>query len=128
MRSKVVGLKKLRQEARVEPLDEEEMLLERELAASRPRYRADCIDGPRPCVYLSCRHHLYLEVNDAGGIKLNFPDLELDEIKETCALDVADHGGRTLDEVGALMNVVRERVRQIEQQALKQIDPKEITG
>jgi len=36
----------------------------------------------------------------------------------SCALDVADRGGATLEEVGALINVTRERVRQIEVMAL----------
>lgn len=28
----------------------------------RPRTRAECIDGPRPCPWASCRHHLLLEI------------------------------------------------------------------
>jgi DNA-directed RNA polymerase sigma subunit (sigma70/sigma32) len=49
-----------------------------------------------------------------GSVKLNFPDKELWELAETCALDVADKGGITLEEVGAIMNLTRERVRQVE--------------
>lgn len=81
----------------------------------RPKTRGDCVDGPRPCPFVSCSHHLYLDVSPkTGSIKLNFPDLDVDELKETCALDVADRGGTILEEVGALMNLTRERVRQIE--------------
>src|SRR4051812_43658731 len=29
----------------------------------RPLRRADCANGPRPCPLVSCRHHLYLDVN-----------------------------------------------------------------
>ena len=29
---------------------------------ARPITRADCIDGPRPCPWVSCRHHLLLEI------------------------------------------------------------------
>jgi hypothetical protein len=36
---------------------------------------------------------------------------------ETCSLDVADRGGLTLEGIGALLNVTRERVRQIEERA-----------
>jgi hypothetical protein len=36
------------------------------------------------------------------------------ELEHTCALDVADKGGITLEEVGAIMNLTRERVRQVE--------------
>jgi len=68
---------------------------------------------------VSCRHHLYLEVDEeGGGIKLNFPDLEVWELPETCALDVADRGGVTLEEVGGYLNLTRERVRQLEVRSL----------
>lgn len=80
----------------------------------RPRTRGDCIDGPRPCPFVSCVHHLYLDVSPAGSIKLNFPAREVDELTETCSLDVADRGGVTLEQVGALINITRERARQIE--------------
>jgi DNA-directed RNA polymerase sigma subunit (sigma70/sigma32) len=35
-------------------------------------------------------------------------------MKETCALDVADRGGITLEEVGEILNLTRERIRQVE--------------
>ncbi len=90
-----------------------------EIEASRPRSRADCAHGPRPCMFISCKHHLYLDVNPAtGSIKLNFPDKEIWELEETCALDVADRGGITLEEVGAIMNLTRERIRQVETRGL----------
>ena len=56
----------------------------------RPRTRGDCEQGERPCPFVSCKHHLYLDVSArTGAIKLNFPDLEVWEMNETCALDVA---------------------------------------
>lgn len=85
----------------------------------KPRTRAECADGVRPCPFVSCRYHLYLDVSPVtGAIKLNFPDLEPDELRESCVLDVAEAGGETLEHVGELANVTRERVRQIEQKAL----------
>ena len=91
----------------------------REIDARRPRSRADCASGPRPCMFISCKHHLYLDVNPAtGSIKLNFPDKEVWELAETCALDVADRGGITLEEVGSIMNLTRERIRQVETRGL----------
>lgn len=89
----------------------------------RPRYRAECADGARPCPWVSCPHHLYLEVippsrSEPAGLRLAWPHLEPDEIPETCALDVADRGGVTLEVVGGLLNLSRERVRQIERRAL----------
>jgi len=88
---------------------------------TRPRTRAECVGSARPCPYVSCRHHLYLEVTEAGSLKLNFPHLEPDELVESCALDVAERGGATLDAVGLLINLTRERVRQIERPALLQL-------
>lgn len=81
----------------------------------RPVTRGECELGPRPCPFVSCRHHLFLDVSPrTGNIKLNFPDLEVWELSESCALDVADRGGMSLHRVGALMNITRERARQLE--------------
>jgi hypothetical protein len=88
----------------------------------RPQTRAECKDGERPCAFVSCKHHLYLDVSArTGAIKLNFPDLEVWEMNETCALDVADRGGTTLEEVGAIMNLTRERIRQVEVKGLAKL-------
>ncbi|HEY1692320.1 MAG TPA: sigma factor-like helix-turn-helix DNA-binding protein [Polyangiaceae bacterium] len=88
----------------------------------RPRTRVECSDAPRPCPFVSCQHHLYLDVSArTGAIKLNFPDLEVWEMTETCALDVADRGGTTLEEVGAIMNLTRERIRQVEVKGLAKL-------
>jgi hypothetical protein len=88
----------------------------------RPVTRADCQGGERPCPFVSCKHHLYLDVSArTGAIKLNFPDLEVWEMTETCALDIADRGGATLEEVGAIMNLTRERIRQVEVKGLAKL-------
>jgi hypothetical protein len=88
----------------------------------RPKSRADCQNMERPCPFVSCEHHLYLDVNpQSGAIKLNFPHLEVWEMAETCALDVADRGGITLEEVGAILNLTRERIRQVEVRGLTKI-------
>src|SRR5690606_23138821 len=84
---------------------------------------AECVDGPRPCPYISCKHHLYVDVSPrTGAIKLNFPDLEVWELAESCALDIADRGGTTLEDVGAIMNLTRERIRQVEVKALAKLE------
>jgi hypothetical protein len=91
----------------------------------RPRTREDCLKMPRPCPFVSCEHHLYLDVNpDSGAIKLNFPHLEVWEMAETCSLDVADRGGITLEDVGAILNLTRERIRQVEVRGLVKIRTK----
>ena len=88
----------------------------------KPRNRGECINRQRPCLFVSCKYHLYLDVNpNTGTIKFNFPDLEPWELPQTCALDVADRGGTTLEEIGMLMNLTRERVRQLESIVLEKI-------
>jgi Sigma-70, region 4 len=90
--------------------------------AGRPRTRAECAHEQRPCPWVSCKHHLYLDVNPrTGSIKLNFPDLEPWELQHTCALDVADDGGHTLEEVGDITNLTRERIRQLEFRGLLEL-------
>jgi hypothetical protein len=88
----------------------------------RPHSREECTQMARPCPFVSCAHHLYLDVNpESGAIKLNFPHLEVWEMAETCSLDVADRGGITLEEVGAILNLTRERIRQVEVRGLHKI-------
>jgi hypothetical protein len=122
-RSKTMSRKEiardLRRQRQSGVLDPELDGVMREIEANRPHARAACATGPRPCMFISCKHHLYLDVNPAtGSIKLNFPDKEVWEMGETCALDVADRGGITLEEVGAIMNLTRERIRQVETRGL----------
>jgi hypothetical protein len=63
----------------------------------KPKHRNECVDGPRPCPFVSCKHHLFVDVSPrTGAIKLNFPDLEVWDMGESCALDVADRGGTTM--------------------------------
>lgn len=89
----------------------------------KPRTRAECAEGPRPCPFVSCKHHLFVDVSArTGAIKLNFPDLDVWEMNESCALDVADRGGTTLEDVGAIMNLTRERIRQVEVKALAKLE------
>lgn len=88
----------------------------------KPKSRAECLKMKRPCLFVSCKYHLYLDINpETKSIKFNFPGKEVWELKETCALDVADKGGVTLEEVGAIMNLTRERIRQVEMRALQKL-------
>jgi hypothetical protein len=113
-RSKTIAMKRLtREELRVgammyPPVD-----------IPRPTTREECRGEMRPCPWVACKHHLYLDINpETGSIKINFPDLEPWELKHTCALDVAERGGITLEEVGEIMNLTRERIRQVEVRGL----------
>ncbi len=114
MRSKTIAPKRLTKEE----LRMKEILSPYKLVP-RPKSRKDCANGIRPCPFVSCRHHLYLDVNpEKGSLKLNFPDLEVWEMPETCSLDVSDRGGMTLEEVGEILNLTRERIRQVEVRGL----------
>ncbi|MGH7329329.1 MAG: sigma factor-like helix-turn-helix DNA-binding protein [Polyangiaceae bacterium] len=98
-------------------------LLYPEVEVEKPRTREECVNGARPCPFVSCKHHLYLDVSArTGAIKLNFPDLEVWDMNESCALDVADRGGTTLEEVGAIMNLTHERIRQVEVKGLAKLE------
>jgi hypothetical protein len=113
-RSKTIAMKRLtREELRLGAL------LNPPIDEPRPQTRGQCENDIRPCPWVACKHHLYLDVNpETGSIKINFPDLEPWEMSETCALDVADRSGITLEEVGEIMNLTRERIRQVEVRGL----------
>ena len=90
--------------------------------------RGDC-GSERPCPFVSCRHHLFLDVDVVtGSIKLNFPeaffpdgDPDLAKMPHTCSLDMADRGESTLEVVSEMFGVTRERIRQIEMDALEKV-------
>src|SRR5438270_2854791 len=114
--------RQFRQQMAAGGVDPELQTLMAEIEATRPKSRADCATGPRPCPYVSCKFNLYVDVNPrTGSVKMNFPDKELWELADTCALDVADRGGITLEEVGVIMNLTRERVRQLETRGLTKL-------
>jgi len=90
-----------------------------DVEAERPKTRAECPET-RPCPWVGCRHHLALEATEYGGV---LPPLDDWETRETCALDVADRKQEpTLEEIGELLGITRERVRQIEERALAKLN------
>jgi sigma-70-like protein len=113
-RSKTIAMKRLtREELR------QGALMYPPVDIPRPTTREECRGEQRPCPWVACKHHLYLDINpETGSIKINFPDLEPWELQHTCALDVAERGGITLEEVGEIMNLTRERIRQVEVRGL----------
>lgn len=88
----------------------------------RPRTRGDCEWGIRPCPYVGCQYHLYLDMGRAGrSIKYNFPGAEPWDMQQSCALDIANasaHKGLKLELVGRVMNLTRQAVDLIQNKAL----------
>jgi hypothetical protein len=86
----------------------------------RPRTYRDCLPGgineARPCPWYGCRHHNGSDVSQNGTLVIR----ELDDMRpdETCSLDVARRGGITLEEIGRILILTRERIRQVEVSAL----------
>ena len=91
----------------------------------RPRTYGDCeregLGLLRPCPWVGCSQHLALDVTETGGITFWWPDRDVTELPETCALAAVKRhpDGMTLVEVGALTNLTRERIRQIECEGLR---------
>lgn len=107
----------------------------------RPRTYGECLregwgdhDVTGPCPWVGCAHHLAWAHVSLGGWRrlaaevdtLNrsvdrLEEFDLDALPATCALRAAEDG-HTLSEVGDLIGVTRERVRQIEVMALAALD------
>ena len=91
----------------------------------RPATWAECLERghgtEHACPYVSCAAHLYSDVLETGSLKLNFPDREPTDLAETCLYTVAAKGEHTLEASGALLNLTRERTRQVEILALAEL-------
>lgn len=92
------------------------------VTTERPKTRGEC-PTKRPCPFVSCQYHLYLDVTDHGSIKYNFHGRAPWELNESCALDIAEEhpDGKPLSHIGKHFGLTRERIRQIEVAALKKI-------
>ncbi|HUB07073.1 MAG TPA: DNA-binding protein, partial [Myxococcales bacterium] len=70
-RSRTMSRKEMARDLRRQRLaggpDPEELKLMEQIERLRPKTRADCVNGPRPCLFVSCKHHLYLDVNPNTG-------------------------------------------------------------
>jgi hypothetical protein len=105
----------------------------------RPRIRAHCKDGPRPCPWFGCKFHLAIDVGENGSIRViggsrlsaTPTDREIERFVDaaiarassvgSCVLDLVDRSpdGVTLATIGTVLVVSRERIRQLERKAIK---------
>lgn len=93
-----------------------------------PSARADCEDGPRPCPWVRCRHHLAIDRISIREARKKVPEPrvrmarchreELEDMVETCSLDVAERGALERNDVAKILGVNREWIRQIEESAI----------
>ncbi len=95
-------------------------------AEGAPVTRADCVNGPRPCLFVACSMNLWLDVSPAGSIIMNFPDVDPWDMQHSCALDVASREGVTHEVLGELLNVTRARAEQIESNALSKLGDSDV--
>lgn len=73
------------------------------------------------CLWINCKYHVYVDVLRDGD-----PSFPLDPdgskgptaFEHTCILDIVARGPQTLETVGGLLDVTRERARQLESKAL----------
>lgn len=96
-----------------------------EIKSGVPATRAECCDGPRPCEYVECRHHLWtsLHLDQRGNPKKGRQGASTLRplTMETCALDVAEHQN-SYTAIGKLLGINPTRVRQIEALALAKLE------
>ena len=106
---------------------------------SRPQTRGDCVNGPRPCPWVGCRHHLLLDLTRSKGLRAPalrlavpspppalrysadarlveaFTDEAVERLSrmhETCSLDVADASAmRNSVEVASILGVSRQDIQ-----------------
>lgn len=90
----------------------------------RPKTRADCINGPRPCPWVGCRYHLFLEIRQGGQgngkLYFRWPGKELNECEHTCALDLAEEP-LTSYEIAQILGVSHQAILYAERQALQRL-------
>lgn len=85
-----------------------------------PTTRSECLQGPRPCPFISCQWHLWrLHKAVAPIVRRSNPDEAVDAVlamPETCALDLSDkpHQYREIAEV---LGVSHQAVFDVEQHA-----------
>jgi hypothetical protein len=88
-----------------------------------PATRAGCANVPRPCPFIHCRSNNYLTQTGDGVLKVTYPDLLPHQMDPdySCAEDVVERGGATVEEVSYALNMTDERTRQLTVSATRKI-------
>ena len=121
-RTKKLESTRLRIRERVEMLQDIRALEQEGAYPSRPRHgngvAGDCPTGP--CPFASCRHSLLVTIRRSGSVKRTWPNLDVDQVRETCSLRVAaqqaakgEDEPMSFSDIGAVMNMTAQRAEQI---------------
>lgn len=104
-------------------MSEQENKSDGSLLKKRPRSRGDCVKGPRPCPWVSCRHHLGTDVKPRKMTKKRAkkkpPLLKIYEEnifgeRPSCVLDLCEEGQpMTFEQIGEAIGLTKQRVEQI---------------
>lgn len=78
---------------------------------------------PRPCPFVGCRYHLFLDVNAWGGVSFPYGEdvIALQGMADTCALDRADRGRTRMNKISAIFRMTGARARMLVQSALAKL-------
>ena len=73
----------------------------------KPRCRDDCLGLPRPCPYVSCWWHTYLDLKPNGEVVYNWGNRPVEDIPYwgSCVLDLADGGGIEEEELSEVLGM-----------------------
>lgn len=91
-------------------------------AGTLPRNRCECDTLPRPCPNLGCKFHLWIDHKEFARLLASLATGKVNELPPSCVLDVAQEGEHSTEEVGAILGLTGERVRQIEKHSLGRLN------
>ncbi len=88
-----------------------------------PRRRSDCLKRRKPCPWVRCKHHFMWLMWDKLRDKSDHEIADcITKMKSSCVLDMVDkYREMTLEQVGQVLNLTRERIRQIEEKAITRV-------
>ena len=96
------------------PITDAELATADRVLALKPSRRSACVDGIRPCPWVTCRYHAWTDLYCQNRNLRPSPTWGNPNV--TCVLDWC-RTSRTLEEVGRLLNVSREFIRRVEARA-----------
>jgi hypothetical protein len=85
---------------------------------SPPKRRRDCPPPAELCPFIECRYHLWTDRVHRGRVMILAASSAYGDPAHFCALHEADRGPKTLEQVGVVYGVSRERIRQLEAESM----------